>query len=107
MGVVWILMWPLVLGVWAVFRLPGPPTAPEKPGRFQPGRLPPGGVAVSDLRPDGTVEVAGRRYAATAEGGLVPAGQRVEIVGRVGRVLRVRGHLVQPGTAIESGESGA
>ncbi|HKB03598.1 MAG TPA: hypothetical protein VKD90_15350 [Gemmataceae bacterium] len=42
MGVIWILMWPLVLGVWAVFRLPGPPTAPEKPGGFQPGRLPPG-----------------------------------------------------------------
>jgi membrane-bound ClpP family serine protease len=86
-----LLAWPFVLAMRGVFRLPEPPTAPGKPGGFQPGRLPPAGVAVSDLCPAGAVEVAGRRYSALAEGGPVQAGKPVQIVGRAGRALRVRG----------------
>lgn len=37
------------------------------------------GVALSDLRPAGKVQVAGRRFDAVAEHGFIPAGTRVEV----------------------------
>lgn len=95
-GVVLLLAWPLVLAGWTLFRGPEPPTASGCGPGPMGGRLPPAGKAVSDLRPRGTVEVAGRQYAATAEGGPVRAGEAVDIIGRVGRVLRVRGCPTEP-----------
>lgn len=95
-GVVLLLAWPLILAGWALFRGPEPPITSGRVPAPVGDRLPPAGKAVNDLCPRGTVEVAGRRHAATAEGGPVRAGEAVEIIGRVGRVLRVRGCRADP-----------
>jgi hypothetical protein len=49
------------------------------------------GTAVTPLRPSGRVDVGRRHYEATAEAGFIDAGSRVEVVGRNGFALVVRG----------------
>jgi membrane-bound serine protease (ClpP class) len=49
-----------------------------------------GGVAVTDIAPEGLVQSAGERWSARAEQGSIRAGERVEIVGREGLCLLVR-----------------
>jgi membrane-bound serine protease (ClpP class) len=39
-----------------------------------------GGVAITDLRPAGAVEVAGERLDVVADGKFIPAGTRVTVV---------------------------
>ena len=102
-GVALLLGWPLALACWLLLREPDPSAnTGERPGPTA-GRLPPAGRAVTDLSPQGTVELAGRRYTATAEGGPVGAGEAVEILGRAGRILRVRGSAAEPGGAPDRG----
>ena len=48
------------------------------------------GVAVSDLRPVGTVRIEGERVEALAEGGQIDAGQDVRITAVEGNRIRVR-----------------
>jgi membrane-bound ClpP family serine protease len=48
------------------------------------------GVAITDLRPGGTVRVDGRRYDALAEGGVIESGARVRVVGFDTGQIRVR-----------------
>jgi len=49
-----------------------------------------GGVAVTDIAPEGLVQSAGERWSARAREGPIRAGERVEIVGREGLCLLVR-----------------
>jgi membrane-bound serine protease (ClpP class) len=49
-----------------------------------------GGVAVTDIAPEGLVQSAGERWSARAQEGSIRAGERVEIVGREGLCLLVR-----------------
>ncbi len=48
------------------------------------------GVAMSDLRPVGTVRIEGERVEALAEGGMIDAGQDVRITAVEGNRIRVR-----------------
>jgi membrane-bound ClpP family serine protease len=48
------------------------------------------GLALTDLRPVGTVQVGGKRYEALAEGKIVPAGTRVRITAAQDNQIRVR-----------------
>lgn len=48
------------------------------------------GVAVTDLRPIGIVEIDGRRHDASAEGGLIDRGTPVRVTGIDGPQIRVR-----------------
>lgn len=48
------------------------------------------GVALTDLRPMGTVDIEGKRLEATAELGLIHAGTRVRVTGVDGAKVRVR-----------------
>lgn len=48
------------------------------------------GVAVTDLRPIGLVEINGVRLDAMAEGGLIDRGQPVRVTGTDGMQIRVR-----------------
>lgn len=91
-----LLGWPLVLIVWAVLRGPESPVTPDQKPPDSARKLPPAGKAIGDLCPNGTVEVAGRQYQAIAEGRSVRCGEAVEIVGRVGRTLRVRAGTLGP-----------
>ena len=82
--------WPFVIPAWWFFRGPNAPEGAE-PRSIAPIReLGAAGVAVTDLSPTGTVEIAGRQRAATAIGPFVRVSEQVEIVGRVGRILQVR-----------------
>jgi membrane-bound serine protease (ClpP class) len=47
------------------------------------------GVAATDLRPNGQVEIDGRRYEASVEIGAIDAGRPVRVVGRNSFVLLV------------------
>jgi membrane-bound serine protease (ClpP class) len=49
-----------------------------------------GGVAVTDIAPEGLVQSSGERWSARSEAGPIRAGERVEIVGREGLCLLVR-----------------
>lgn len=90
-----LLAWPLVIPLaligWRMFRGPRPSRTMATKVVLEGIEPPPAGRALSDLRPHGTVEVAGRSYAATVEGEFVAAGAAVAIVGRSGRTLKVRG----------------
>jgi len=94
-GLAMVVGWPLLLLTWAIFRVPPPSSAPE-PERKQTVGSPPAGVATSDLCPTGTVQVAGRQYAATTDDGPVRAGEPVQIIGRKRGTLRVRGCSAEP-----------
>ncbi len=48
------------------------------------------GVAMTDLRPVGTVRIEGERVEALAEGGMIPAGEDVRITAVEGNRIRVR-----------------
>ncbi|MFK7883177.1 MAG: NfeD family protein [Phycisphaerales bacterium] len=48
------------------------------------------GVALTDLRPVGTVEIDGEQHEASAEGGLIDRGQAVRVTGVSGLEIRVR-----------------
>jgi membrane-bound serine protease (ClpP class) len=48
------------------------------------------GVAITVLRPAGQVEVAGDRYDAMAEGGMINQGENVRVVDISGNILVVR-----------------
>ena len=74
----WMKLWPktplgrrLVLG-------PARPAGEASPHR----RLHVGdtGVVVAELRPNGVCEIAGERYEARSERGVLPAGQRVAVI---------------------------
>lgn len=49
------------------------------------------GVALTDMRPSGVVEIDGVRHDAIARGGLVDRGQRVRVVKTDGLTIEVRG----------------
>jgi len=49
-----------------------------------------GGVAVTDIAPEGLVQSSGERWSARSDEGPIRAGERVEIVGREGLCLLVR-----------------
>jgi membrane-bound ClpP family serine protease len=49
-----------------------------------------GGVAVTDIAPEGLVQSSGERWSARSGEGPIRAGERVEIVGREGLCLLVR-----------------
>jgi membrane-bound serine protease (ClpP class) len=48
------------------------------------------GVAISDLRPTGTVEVAGERLDVVSDSAIVPAGAKIEVVSVTGLRVVVR-----------------
>ena len=77
-GALWMKLWPktplgkrLILG-------PAAPPAPA-PGAT-PLRVGQAGVVVSELRPGGLCEFNGERVECRAERGVLPAGQRVEVI---------------------------
>ncbi len=49
------------------------------------------GVALTDMRPSGVIEVGGQRHDAIAQGGVVDRGQRVRVVKVNGMTILVRG----------------
>jgi membrane-bound ClpP family serine protease len=57
------------------------------------------GRAASELVPWGGIEVAGEPFEAVSEGGPIPAGAEVDVVGVQGRALVVRVRPVVPATA--------
>lgn len=56
------------------------------------------GVALTELRPVGTVEIAGRRYDAISEAFILPAGARVRVTGQDVAQIKVR-RVDSPGGA--------
>jgi membrane-bound ClpP family serine protease len=76
-GALWMKLWPRTpLGRRLILRPPAPadPEAPQAVRVGQPG------IVVTDLRPGGLVDFAGERLAARSERGILPAGQRVEVI---------------------------
>lgn len=91
-GIIDVAIWPIVVVTWLLLRQKGPPTAAvPSTGPHEP-ILPTGttGVATTDLRPWGYVEVDGQRLEARAQHGAISAGCRVEVIGRDGRGVIVR-----------------
>ena len=56
-----------------------------------------GGLAVTDLGPEGLVRLGGEQWSALAEGGPIKAGEKVNVVGRDGLRLLVRRSAQQGG----------
>jgi membrane-bound serine protease (ClpP class) len=61
----------------------------ERPGHAADPLLGRAGIAATDLRPNGQVEIDGRRYEASVEIGAIDAGRSVRVVGRNSFVLLV------------------
>ena len=81
-GALWMKLWPktplgrrLILGP-----VRADDAAPGAALRLRVGQV---GVVAAELRPVGVVEFGGERVEARAERGVLPAGQRVEIIGIV------------------------
>lgn len=70
----------------------GRPSGADDPSRDDAGGALVGaeGVAVTDMRPMGTVEIDGKRLEAAAELGLIHAGTKVRVTGVEGVKVRVR-----------------
>lgn len=64
------------------------------------------GVAVTDLRPSGTVEVDGERWTAVAEVMLIDRGERVRVVRAESRQVRVRALPASGGGVRDEGSAG-
>jgi hypothetical protein len=78
-GAAWMKLWPktplgrrLILGP-----TPSAEGGAEAPNAIRVGQT---GVVAAELRPNGTCDFGGERFAARAERGVLPAGQRVQII---------------------------
>jgi membrane-bound ClpP family serine protease len=76
-GALWIKLWPKTpLGRRLILR----PMTPADGLPVRAMRVGQAGVVATDLRPTGLVEFNGERLEARSERGILPAGQRVEVI---------------------------
>lgn len=90
------MFWPVTLVIDAVTGRLIPPATPQPgqaPSQFTRGnRIAEGalGTALTDLTPNGTIEVNGQQVTAQSQTSLIYQGQRVVVVGRYRSMLKVK-----------------